>query len=114
GARARAELARRGMRAADAAVTERLRRHAAELSRRAAGSVPGVRDVVLAFVAFSAAEDTRVDGPPDPDLWAEVARLWTARQQPYPAAYALLREAEAAFACRARSAAGAEALRRAE
>jgi DNA-binding CsgD family transcriptional regulator/tetratricopeptide (TPR) repeat protein len=114
GARARAEHARLGMRAADAAVTERLRRHAAELSRRAAGSVPGVRDVVLAFVAFSAAEDSRVDGPPDPDLWAEVARLWTAHQQPYPAAYALLRQAEATFAGRARSAAGAEALRRAE
>jgi DNA-binding CsgD family transcriptional regulator len=113
GARARAELARRGMRAADAAVTERLRRHAAELSRRAAGSVPGVRDVVLAFVAFSAAEDSRVDGPSDPDLWAEVARLWTAHQQPYPAAYALLREAEAAFVGRARSAAGADALHRA-
>jgi DNA-binding NarL/FixJ family response regulator len=114
GARARAELGRRGMRPADAAVSDRLRRHAAELSRRAEGSVPAIRDVVRAFVAISAAEDSRVDGPPDPDAWAEVARLWDAHHQPYPTAYALLRQAEAAFAVRARSAAGAEALRRAE
>jgi DNA-binding CsgD family transcriptional regulator/tetratricopeptide (TPR) repeat protein len=113
GARARAEMARRGMRPAPAAVAERLRRHVADLSRRAAGSVPAVREVVLTFVAACTAEDARVDGGPDPDTWAEVARLWTARHQPYPAAYALLRQAEAAFATRARSAAGAEALRRA-
>jgi DNA-binding NarL/FixJ family response regulator len=68
---------------------------------------------VLTFVAICAAEDSRVDGGPDPGAWAEVARLWAARHQPYPAAYALLRQAEAAFATRARSAAGAEALRRA-
>ena len=72
------------------------------------------RDVVRAFVAICAAEDSRVDGPPDADAWAEVARLWQAHQQPYPAAYALLRQAEAEFASRARSAAGADALRRAE
>jgi DNA-binding NarL/FixJ family response regulator len=113
GARARAELARLGMRPADAAVAERLRRHAAQLVRSAEGSVPAIRDVVLTFVAICAAEDSRVDGPPDPDAWAEVARRWAALQQPYPATYALLRQAEAAFAARARSAAGAEALRRA-
>ena len=42
-----------------------------------------------------------------------MARRWAALQQPYPATYALLRQAEAAFAARARSAAGADALRRA-
>jgi DNA-binding CsgD family transcriptional regulator/tetratricopeptide (TPR) repeat protein len=114
GARARAELARLGMRAADAAVTERLRRHVAQLARSAEDAVPGIRDVVLTFVAICAAEDSRVDGPPAPDAWAEVARRWEALQQPYPATYALLRQAEAAFAARARSAAGTEALRRAE
>jgi DNA-binding NarL/FixJ family response regulator len=114
GARARAELSRLGMRPADAAVSERLHRHAADLVRRADGSVPAVRDVVLTFVATCAAEDTYVDGAPDPDVWAEVARRWHALHQPYPAAYALLRQAEAAFAPRARSARGAEALRRAE
>ncbi|MDT7581337.1 MAG: hypothetical protein QOK35_2601 [Pseudonocardiales bacterium] len=114
GARARAELARLGMRAADAAVTERLRRHAAQLARSAEGSVPAIRDVVLTFVAICAAEDSRVDGPPDPEAWADVARRWAALHQPYPATYALLRQAEAAFAARARSAGGAEVLRRAE
>lgn len=114
GARARAELARLGMRAADATVTERLRRHAAQLARSAEGSVPAIRDVVLTFVALCAAEDSRVDGPPAPDAWVDVARRWEALHQPYPAAYALLRQAEAALAGRARSAAGAEALRRAE
>jgi DNA-binding NarL/FixJ family response regulator len=114
GARARAELARYGMRPADADVTERLRRHAGELTRRAAGLALAVREVVLAFALMIEAEDTRVDGPPDPDIWAEVARRWEAHQQPYPATYALLRQAEAAFADRARSAAGTDALRRAE
>jgi DNA-binding CsgD family transcriptional regulator/tetratricopeptide (TPR) repeat protein len=114
GARARAELVRAGMRPADAAVTERLRRHAAELSRRAAGSVPAIRDVVRAFVVTCAAEDSRVDGPSDPTAWAEVARLWDALAQPYPSAYARLRQAEAEFTGRVRSAAGTQALRSAE
>jgi len=94
-------------------VAERLRRHAADLARRAATAVPAIRDVVLGFVATCAAEDAYVDGRPDPDAWADVARRWTALRQPYPTAYAELRSAEAAFARRARSAAGADALRRA-
>jgi DNA-binding CsgD family transcriptional regulator len=114
GARARAELARRGMRPADAALSRRLRHHADDLTRRAAGSMPGIQEMVRMFVVLSAAEDSRVEGAPDPDVWAEIARLWEAHQQPYPQAYALLRQAEAAFAERARSAAGTEALRRAE
>jgi DNA-binding CsgD family transcriptional regulator/tetratricopeptide (TPR) repeat protein len=114
GARARAEMARDGLRPADADVIARLHRHATDLARRAAGLTPAVREVVLAFAAMIAAEDSRVDGPPDPDVWADVARRWEAHQQPYPATYALLRQAEAAFADRARSATGAEALRRAE
>jgi DNA-binding CsgD family transcriptional regulator len=70
--------------------------------------------VVTTFVAISAAEDSRVDGPPDAGAWAEVARLWDVHHQPYPGAYALLHQAEAEFMVRARSAAGTDALRRAE
>jgi DNA-binding CsgD family transcriptional regulator/tetratricopeptide (TPR) repeat protein len=114
GARARAELVRLGMRAADAAVTERLRRHAADLSHRADGSVPAIRDVVHTFVATCAAEDARADGRPAADAWADAVRRWDALAQPYPAAYAAMRQAEAELAARTRSAAGAAALRRAE
>jgi DNA-binding CsgD family transcriptional regulator len=114
GARARAELVRLGMRPADAAVTERLRRHAADLSHRADGSVPAIRDVVHTFVAAGAAEDARADGRPAADAWADVVRRWEALAQPYPAAYAAMRRAEAELAARTRSAAGAGALRRAE
>ncbi len=114
GARARAELTRLGMRRAEGVVAARLRRHAAELSRRAIRSVPAVRDVVLGFVEMCAAEDARADGRLDPDAWARVAEIWERRQQPYPTAYARLRRAEALFALRSRSAGGTQDLRRAE
>ena len=114
GARARAEHVRLGMRPPAEDVTARVRRHTAELSLRAAGTVPAVRDVVLAFVAMCAAEEARADDRPDPDGWERAVEMWDRSKQPYPTAYAQLRRAEALFALRARSAAGTEALRAAE
>ncbi len=113
GARARAELTRLGMRRSDDGTDGRLRRHAAELARVAAASVPAVRDVVLGFVEMAAAEDGRAAGRSDPDAWERAAEIWRERRQPYPSAYAHLRRAEALLATRAGSAAAAESLRRA-
>ncbi|WP_158228127.1 LuxR family transcriptional regulator [Pseudonocardia sp. MH-G8] len=113
GARARAELTRLGMRRADDAIVARLRRHADELARSAASSVPAVREVVLGFVAMSAAEDGRAAQRSDPQAWEHVAEVWRAHRQPYPAAYAHLRRAEALLSSRSQSAAAAESLRHA-
>jgi DNA-binding NarL/FixJ family response regulator len=113
GARARAELTRLAMRRPDDGTDARLRRHAAELARIAAASVPAVRDVVLAFVEMSAAEDGRAAGRSDPEAWERVAEIWRASRQPYPTAYAHLRRAEALLATRANSAVAAESLRHA-
>ncbi len=113
GARARAELTRLGMRRADDGIDARLRRHADELARSAASSVPAVRDVVLGFVEMAAAEDGRAAQRSDPQAWGRVAEVWRARGQPYPAAYAQLRRAEALLAARAQSAAAAQSLREA-
>ena len=111
GARARAELTRLGMHRPDDGTDARLRRHAAELARTGAASVPAVRDVVLAFVDMSAAEDGRAARRSDPQAWERVAEIWQASRQPYPTAYAHLRRAEALLATRASSAAAAESLR---
>jgi DNA-binding CsgD family transcriptional regulator/tetratricopeptide (TPR) repeat protein len=113
GARARAELTRLGMRRPDDGTDARLRRHADDLARIAAASVPAVRDVVLGFVEMSAAEDERAAGRSDPDAWERVAEIWRERRQPYPSAYAHLRRAEALLSTRANSAVAAESLRRA-
>ncbi|TQM44301.1 putative ATPase [Pseudonocardia cypriaca] len=113
GARARAELTRLGLRRPDDGTDARLRRHAAALARVAAASVPAVRDVVLGFLDMAAAEDGRAAGRSDPQAWERVAETWRERRQPYPAAYAHLRRAEALLATRASSTAAAESLRRA-
>lgn len=114
GARARAELRRLALPAAAPEVTSRLRRHADELARRAEGTAPAVRDIVLGFVEMCAAEDCRAEGRSDPEAWRRIAEIWTRRRHPYPTAYAHLKHAEALFAQRSRSAAGATALHAAE
>ncbi|HEX4247266.1 MAG TPA: AAA family ATPase [Pseudonocardia sp.] len=114
GTRAWAETARLGLPPLSDEQTRRLRGHCAELVRRSAATVPAVRDVVATYAAMCTAETARAEGRSDPELWAQVARLLDQRDQPYPAAYARLRRAEALFAERARSAAGTEELLLAE
>ena len=114
GTRAWAETVRLGLPPLSAEQTRRLRGHCAELVRRSAGTVPAVREVVATYAAMCAAETARAEGRSDPEAWAQVAQLLEQRDQPYPAAYARLRRAEALFAERARSAAGTEELLRAE
>lgn len=114
GTRAWAETMRLGLPTLSAEQTRRLRGHCAELVRRSAGTVPAVREVVATYAAMCAAETARAEGRSDPEAWAQVAQLLEQRDQPYPAAYARLRRAEALFAERARSAAATAELLRAE
>jgi DNA-binding CsgD family transcriptional regulator len=110
GTRAWAETIRLGLAPLSAEQTRRLRGHCAELVRRSAGTVPAVREVVTTFAAMCTAETARAEGRSDPAIWEQVAKLWDERDQPYPAAYARLRRAEALLARRARSAAATEEL----
>lgn len=114
GARARAELTRLGIRRVDDGLAARLGRHVAALARKAETSVPAVRDIVELFVRQCRAEDERAEDRSDPATWADLAKEWGERGQPYPTAYAHMRHAEAQFARRAHSAAATEALHRAE
>ncbi|MBG0560142.1 helix-turn-helix transcriptional regulator [Actinoplanes aureus] len=55
------------------------------------------RAVVDAYLDLCAAELSRIENRHDPEPWARAAAIWDRRQQPYPAAYARLRHAEAAL-----------------
>jgi DNA-binding CsgD family transcriptional regulator len=81
---------------------------ATALHRNAA---PAVRPVVAAYESLCRGEAGRATGDPDPEIWAATARRWTSLDQPYPAAYARFREAEAALAGRARSVRATQSLR---
>jgi DNA-binding CsgD family transcriptional regulator/tetratricopeptide (TPR) repeat protein len=49
----------------------------------------------VAHAALGEAEATRLDGQSDPERWAAAVARWEALAQPYPAAYARWRQAEA-------------------
>ncbi|MDA0160235.1 AAA family ATPase [Solirubrobacter ginsenosidimutans] len=66
-------------------------------TRAAGGSPYGAPPGALAHLALARAELSRVDGTPAPELWHAVAEAFDALHEPYPAAYARLREAEAAL-----------------
>ena len=51
--------------------------------------------IVDAYRKLCMAEHSRLEGSPDPRLWDEAAAAWDAVGQPYPAAYARYRGAEA-------------------
>jgi DNA-binding CsgD family transcriptional regulator len=59
----------------------------------AGGAVP--TPPTEARAALCEAELARLDGRSDPELWAATAKTWERLGQPYPAAYARWREAEA-------------------
>jgi DNA-binding CsgD family transcriptional regulator/tetratricopeptide (TPR) repeat protein len=114
GTRAWADLVAAGGPAPAPTHVERLRRHCAELDRRATAAVPAVRAVVEAFTLMCAAEAARAEQRPDPDLWERAAGMWESHEHPYPAAYARLRQAEAMLERNPRSTAAADVLRGAE
>src|SRR5262249_7159410 len=91
-----------------------------DLQQQSGGAAPFVSRAVHAVAQLCEAEFTRVRLPAaeaDPEAavagqeaWSRAAALFTGLGQPYPAAYARWREAEAHLAQRTRSAAAAEAL----
>jgi predicted ATPase/DNA-binding CsgD family transcriptional regulator len=72
-----------------------------------------VRAVIDAYLDLCAAEISRVEDRQDPEPWKRAAIAWDRRGQPYPAAYARLRLAEATLPRRARRATAIKALREA-
>ncbi|GAA0810263.1 helix-turn-helix transcriptional regulator [Spirilliplanes yamanashiensis] len=81
------------------------------VTARNAGAARPTRDVVAGYLDLAVAERSRLDETRDPGPWARLAELWDSRHHPYPAAYARLRQAEALFARRPKSAPGTAALR---
>lgn len=90
---------------------QRLRAHMQDLKRRAAQAVTAVQATVTAYLELCQAEETRAAGHSDPDAWDQCGMSWQRLDQPYPAAYARLRQAEALLAQRTRSSTAVEALR---
>jgi DNA-binding CsgD family transcriptional regulator len=101
-----------GLRAeADRAEQARARRlpHEADAARQVgAGLLARLRQLIdqtttpqpetLAHATLGEAEATRLDSHSDPERWAAAAASWEALAQPYPAAYARWRQAEALLA----------------
>jgi DNA-binding CsgD family transcriptional regulator/tetratricopeptide (TPR) repeat protein len=56
-----------------------------------------VRAVIDGYIDLCNAEISRIEQRFDPDPWLRAATAWDRRSQPYPAAYARLRRAEAAL-----------------
>jgi DNA-binding CsgD family transcriptional regulator len=90
-----------GVRAeADAAEAARAHRHAVDLARsdELLAAFPANGADALAYRALAQAERERAAGAPDAALWRAAADRFDALSEPYPAAYARLREAEALLA----------------
>jgi DNA-binding CsgD family transcriptional regulator/tetratricopeptide (TPR) repeat protein len=114
GTRAWAEMTRLGLAQPSAGQVRRLHDRCEELGRRCADAVPAVAAVVEAFTTMCAAETSRAQDRADPEAWQRATQMWERHEQPYPAAYARLRHAEALLTSRARSAPAAQLLRQAE
>jgi len=114
GTRAWADLVTTGQPAPTATQLDRIRYYCAELARRGTHTVPAVRAVIEAFDLMCAAETARAERNTDPAVWERVAELWEAHDQPYPAAYARMRHAEALLSRQPRGGAATDVLRRAE
>ncbi|MDT7741511.1 MAG: hypothetical protein QOE59_589, partial [Actinomycetota bacterium] len=93
GLRAEAEAAALGDR--DPAAVARLLALLRDLERRVPTIVPALRRTVVAYTRMCRAELGRVQGASDPQAWRDVAERWSALLNPYPAAYAQLRRADA-------------------
>jgi DNA-binding CsgD family transcriptional regulator len=111
GLRAEAE-AQTASQGADPHTVADLRRLTHQIKDGSVTAAMPVRDAVAGFLALCDAELTRIEGTSDPAAWALAERLWDGRQ-PYPAAYARLRQAEALFAQRTRNAKAETTLRQA-
>jgi hypothetical protein len=95
GTRAWADLVTTDLPSPAQAQMDRLRYHCAELDRHGSNAVPAIRAVVEAFSLMCTAEIARAEQDADPGAWERVVEMWDGHNQPYPAAYARMRHAEA-------------------
>lgn len=79
----------------------------------AAGAAEAIQAAVEGYVLLCEAEAGRALGESAPDAWARAAAAWERNGQPYPVAYAYLRQAEALLGQRTRAAGAADALAKA-
>ena len=96
-----------GVRAeADAAEAARVHRRAVELARadELLAAFPGAGAGALAYRALAEAERARAAGTPHAASWRAAADRFDALDEPHPAAYARLREADALLTARRRPA----------
>ncbi|MCD2196215.1 AAA family ATPase [Actinomycetospora endophytica] len=93
GLRAEAEAAAHGDR--DAEAVRRLVDRLHDLEGRIPSIVPALRRTMIAYSRMCRAELKRAQGAADPEAWRDVAERWSALLNPYPAAYAQLRRADA-------------------
>jgi DNA-binding NarL/FixJ family response regulator len=111
GIRAEADLAERhGTRMAATPELHQLRDSVRHLTEQAVNAAPPVRDAVAAYLTLCAAEDSRLTDAPDPDAWRASIAILERHRQPYPAAYARFRLADALLSRRSRAAGAADAL----
>lgn len=97
GLRAEAEAHTGGTVPVDQEAIRRLKVVLARMARGVGNAAPPVRAVVDGYLDLCAAELSRIENRHDPAPWARAADVWDRRNQPYPAAYSRLRQAEASF-----------------
>jgi len=97
----------------DPGALRRLRTVVDRMAQGVGNAAGPVRAVIDGYLDLCAAEISRVEGRHDPAPWARAAAAWDRRSQPYPAAYARLRQAEAALQRKVRRATAIAALREA-
>ncbi|MGB8650445.1 MAG: AAA family ATPase [Mycobacteriales bacterium] len=107
GMRAQADRATIGRDTSDGDLVAGARAAAARLVARAGRIEPSPFDPLSSPAPDAAAEAAtwegervRLAGRPSPDLWAAAASAWLALPRPYPAAYALWRQAESLLSAR--------------
>jgi DNA-binding CsgD family transcriptional regulator/tetratricopeptide (TPR) repeat protein len=111
--RAASARARRGTQELDAAraTAAALMDHLRHLKGRLDPSAAAVHRAADIYTAMCEGEWSRLEGASSAEIWEDVAATWDTMSQPYPAAYARWRLAEALLARRARSGPATEALR---
>jgi DNA-binding CsgD family transcriptional regulator len=113
GLRAEAEAHAGGEVPVDPGAVRRLRVVVDRVAKGVGNAAPPVRAVIDGYLDLCAAELSRIEDRHDPEPWARAAEAWDRRNHPYPAAYARLRQGEAALRRRGKRAAAIAAIRQA-
>jgi DNA-binding CsgD family transcriptional regulator/tetratricopeptide (TPR) repeat protein len=109
----RAEQARDRRAPAEAETAQRVGTALLTRLRRLVDQAAGPEPETAAHATLGEAEATRLDGRSDPECWAAAAAAWDQMAQPYPAAYARWRQAEALLTRHGTRAAATTAVRHA-